>query len=250
MQNAPISTFALARALDDGHPTAWSVWLRDLLHSHGGALESEDHAHAQSIRAVTVHAGPRDAPSLVEDRRGHTCTRGRPATERPVESIRAVLHCQGETIALNTPWYPTGPHNALPLDSPCATLPSILMTHAGALDRALPGRIARLLTEPAPEDAEPCIADRLLALARQLAPIVIHAGTADETRAARAGVLEVYLEGRLRGLDTSARKAMSALLGEDVAQLVATRKGARTATLRSVTLKPSSPSEQSPHSGS
>ena len=61
------------------------------------------------------------------------------------------------------------------------------MTREGAPDRELPGRTGRILTEPAPEDAEPHSVKRLLELARHLAPIVTEAGTDDESRADRGG---------------------------------------------------------------
>ena len=80
----------------------------------------------------------------------------------------------------------------------------------------------------------------------QLALIVPHAGTDEETRAARGDVLRIYLEGRLRGLDTSTRESVRALLGDDMARVAAARDKRRTVTLRSLTLSPPSSSERAP----
>lgn len=80
----------------------------------------------------------------------------------------------------------------------------------------------------------------------QLALTVPHAATGEETRDARGGVLRIYLEGRLRGLDTSTREPVRALLGDEMARVAAARDTRRSVTLRSLTLSPSSSSERAP----
>ena len=226
------SLFALTAALDSGRRTAWTEWLRDLLFSHRFTLEGRDHARAQTIHRVTVRAGPRDAPVLVEDRGANASAGRHIATGWPVECIRTVLHCDGAATTLDTHWYPAGPRNGVTLDSPRATAPRILMTREGALDPELPGRIARLLTEPMPEGGVPHSAERLLVLARQFASILPRAGADEETRAARGAALQVYIEGRLRALDAPTRESLRTLLGEDTARFVAVRKGGKAVGLR------------------
>lgn len=231
------TVFALAAALDEGGTTAWSAWLGDLLFSRGFTLASVGQAHAQTIHRVTVHAGPREAPVLVENRDGHAWMRRRTVTGRPVECIRTVLHRErAATTILDTHWYPTGPCNGVPLESPGATVPRIMLTREGALDPSLPGRIARLLTETAPETAAPHSGRRFLALAGQLARIVPQAGSNDETRAARSAAMQAYLEGKLLALDAPAHESLRILLGEDTAQFVAARNHGKTVAVRSLTL--------------
>ena len=230
------SVFALAAPMDKGRPTAWAAWLRDLLLTHHFALESRDQVRAQTIHGVTVRAGPRDVPVLVEDRRGHACSRRRTATARPIECIRIVLQREGAATSLDTHWYPTGPHNEVPLDCPSATVPRILISRDGALDPIPPGRIARLLTEHTPGGAAPHSAERLLVLAGQLASILPHAGSDEATRAARGAALQIYLKGKPLALDAPTRESLRTLLGEDTARFVAARNRGKTVPVRSLTV--------------
>lgn len=110
---------ALAASLDSGRRTAWTEWLRDLLLSHRLTLESRNCERAWTIHRVTLRAGPRDAPVLVEDRHEHASARRRIAIDRPVDCIRTVLHLYGgATTTLDTGWYPCGPKNDVTLEPP------------------------------------------------------------------------------------------------------------------------------------